>query len=100
MHEEDYGNEVLMLISGLVVLAFGLYRWRDLAATPHRRLLGASFATALCAWVMTVLEEHVWGDQLNLVEHSMYAVSACCLLAWCWRVRQPPRGSDAAHRGP
>ena len=78
-------NEVIVLLLGVGVLIFALTNRARLKHLPSPRLLLTGFCVLLLGWALTVLEEFLWGEELNVVEHLCYAGSAILVLVWVYR---------------
>ena len=79
-------NEIVMLIIGLGVFIFVLGNRSQLKRIPYAELLLAGFYMLLAGWILTVVENVIWGEVLNYLEHMCYAVASVLLAAWCWKV--------------
>jgi hypothetical protein len=79
-------KELITLLIGLGALFFTFLKRHELRSLPASGTLVAGFAALVAAWTATVLEVLFWTAQLNMVEHVCYAVSACLMALWSWRV--------------
>lgn len=70
-----------MLILGLGILMFLLFRRRDVKHIPAGRILFAAFTILVAAYVFTVLESYYLPWHLNMLEHLCYAITSL-LVAW------------------
>ncbi len=78
-------GEVVAALLGVGVLVFALASGRKLSRVPSPWLLLGALAVLLVGWIATAVEELVWPDVLNLVEHTCYLVAALAVAAWCVR---------------
>ena len=79
------GNEVIALIVAIGVTLFLLQNRRQLRALPRRWLFYTAFGVAVGGKVLTVAEDYLFGDILNLLEHFCFVGSTILLAVWCWR---------------
>lgn len=86
-------TEILMLLVGLAALLFLGLNWRRLAHVPHRRLIAAAVASLAVAWLATNLEELLWRDFFNLIDHLGYALFGALICLWCLRLSGRPGGA-------
>jgi hypothetical protein len=75
-------DEVVVLILGLAVLLFLLFKGERLKELPRIGLFLSSYAVLVGAWVLTILEDLFLRDTMNLLEHVCYAGSTVLLMLW------------------
>jgi hypothetical protein len=78
-------NELISLALAIGVLVFVQANRTRLERTPRFRILQTGFYLMVAASIITVLEEFLWGDFLNLAEHGCYTVSVILTAIWCWQ---------------
>jgi hypothetical protein len=79
-------NEIVMLIIGLGVFIFVLGNRPQLKRIPHADWFLPAFYLLLAGWILTVVENILWGEVLNYLEHICYAAASLLLAVWCWKV--------------
>lgn len=77
-------NEIVMLLLGASALIFIAYHRNKIKRIRAVKWLIASFGILVIAYISTFLEEFLFHDQLNLIEHLCYAASSILLCVWCW----------------
>ncbi|MBN1602917.1 MAG: hypothetical protein JW915_15015 [Chitinispirillaceae bacterium] len=58
---------------------------QQLRKLPFFELIFYSYLTLVVSWWLTVLEEFIWSDALNLLEHTGYLISSSLLALWCYK---------------
>jgi len=79
-------REIIRLILGIGALVFVLAHRPALRRLPAWGTLVTAFGVVLLGWAIGALKGALWGEILNAVEHSCYAVSSLLLAMWCWRL--------------
>jgi hypothetical protein len=79
-------NEIVMLLLGIGVLIFMLGNRQKIKLIPESNVLIASFYTLIAGWVFTVVEEFIWQESFNILEHFCYAGSSVLMAVWCLKV--------------
>jgi glucan phosphoethanolaminetransferase (alkaline phosphatase superfamily) len=77
-----HGDELIMLLLGLAVLAFIVMNKIRLRRIPGFKVFVSAFFCFLAAWIFTVLEGFFWEDTFNLLEHALYVSGTGLLLVW------------------
>lgn len=77
-------REIIRLILGIGAVVFVLLHRPALRRLPAWGTLATAFSVVLLGWTVGVVKGVLWGDILNVVEHSCYAVSSLLLAMWCW----------------
>ena len=78
-------SELIFLVLALGVLVFAQANRLRLERTPKFRNLLVGFYLLVAASFLTILEEFLWGEFLNLLEHGCYAASVIFTAIWCWQ---------------
>lgn len=78
-------SELIFLLLALGVLVFIQANRLRLERTPKFRYLQVGFYLLVAASFLTVLEEFLWGEFLNLLEHGCYTASVILTAVWCWQ---------------
>lgn len=81
-----HGDELIMLLLGLVVLVFILMNKTRLRKIPGYKVFVSAFFCFLAAWVFTVLEGIFWRETLNLLEHALYVSGTALLFIWVLKI--------------
>ncbi|MFA6714474.1 MAG: hypothetical protein WC082_01845 [Victivallales bacterium] len=79
-------SEIVMLLLCIGVFIFIINKYREYRRIPSWQFLLTAFSLFFLAAVMTVAEDFIWPDLLNLLEHLLYMLSSLSMLIWCWRV--------------
>ncbi len=82
-------HEFMVLLVGAVIWIFTQSADQKLKDLPNWNVFSAAFDVFLVSMVLTILEDFVWPDVVNVMEHMLYAVSALLLAFWSWRVFWP-----------
>jgi len=100
MEEGLSEREIIVALLGIGALLFGTWNRRRLRALPAWRVLWAGFCVLLSGWILTVLEEVLWSNALNVLEHACYAASSVLMAVWCWLAfARPQKGGEHVGRG-
>lgn len=86
-----HGDELIMLLLGLGVLAFIRTNNTRLRTLPGFKVFVAAFFCYLAAWIFTVLEGFFWRETLNVLEHALYVSGTGLLLAWTLKLGRKAR---------
>lgn len=80
----DYPFDELLVFSicTLALVRIVLYRSRWLQTHSSRYLL-AAFVAFFVASLASYVEQLLWKDALNVVEHLAYALNGIFLMLWC-----------------
>ena len=73
-----------LLIIG--VLIFILMNYSRIKEIPYYKILITSFLFLLFNITLAILEEIIWGNVLNLVQHSCITISSILLTIWCFKI--------------
>ena len=79
-------DELIMLLTSLVVIIEILAGYQHFLKIPHRYLLLCSFGAFVLSALCTVFESFVFYELLNYTEHTSVAVGSILLAVWCARV--------------
>jgi hypothetical protein len=79
-------NEIVMLLLGGGVLIFTINKRVLFKRLPEWKILTTAFYVLFWGWMMTVIEDFLWYELLNLLEHICYATSSVLMVVWCWKV--------------
>jgi len=77
-------NEVAMLLICIGVFIFIITKRGDYKRISHWKLILTSFYMFFGAVILTVAEDFVYPNLLNVLEHLLYLSSSFVLLLWCW----------------
>lgn len=89
-HEHEH--EFLVLLVGVIIWIFVQSARGKLKDLPGWVLFYMAFNVFVVSMVLTILEDYIWGDVFNLIEHVGYAVSAILLAIWSWQVFMLDKG--------
>lgn len=81
-----HGDELIMLLLGLGVLAYIRMNKIRLRRIPGFKIFVSAFFCFLAAWILTVLEGFFWRETLNVLEHALYVSGTGLLLAWVLKI--------------
>jgi hypothetical protein len=85
--------EIISIILTMGLLGYLVLNRNRMVRVPSHRLLLLTFSLMIAGWIFTVLEEVVFHDLLNLLEHIVYTLGAFSLAVWCRKVFTAPRGA-------
>lgn len=78
--------KLVRVMIGIGVLIFIVANYSRIKRIPDYRVFTTSYGTILGGWVLSVLEELVWPEPLNLGAHILYTSSSILLAVWAWRI--------------
>ena len=81
-----HGDELIMLLLGLAVLAFIVMNKIRLRRIPGFKVFVSAFFCFLAAWIFTVLEGFFWEDMFNVLEHVLYVSGTALLFIWVLKI--------------
>lgn len=70
-------SEIISLVLAVALIPVVVWTYRGIEL-PHKPLLAWGLAAMLGAYAATVMESFVAPDQLNHLEHLLYAVAGVC----------------------
>lgn len=79
-------NEVVLLILSIGVFIFIVGNRLQLKKFPASKILIAGFLVFFTGWILTVLENFLWENFLNLMEHICYIGGSVLTAVWCWKI--------------
>lgn len=82
----DIELEFVTLVFNIAALALLFSLRAKLDQGLVKLTLVASYCFYLIASLATVVEHHYAPQLMNILEHSSYALSALCFLAWCHQI--------------
>jgi len=89
-----YENEVAMLLICIGVFIFIITKRGDYKRVPHWKLILTSFYMFFGAVILTVVEEYIFKNVLNILEHLLYLCSSFIILLWCWVTFRYDKGGE------
>lgn len=78
-------RELISLILGLTVAAVLFFNRQSIRSLPGARWWVAAFLVRLLAWILTVVEDFIWPDFLNTVEHLALMISTGLIAIAAWQ---------------
>ena len=79
-------NELLTLLVALSVSIFAISNRGGLRSLPHSPICLLAFALLVTGLTFTVLEDLLWEQMFNILEHACYGASSVLLAVWVWLV--------------
>jgi hypothetical protein len=79
-------DEVIILALGVATAVLALSIRSRLKGFPLFGVFASSYIVLLAGWIFTILEDLLFREAMNMIEHFCYSASAFLLAVWCWRV--------------
>ena len=79
-------NEIIMLLLAIGCTIFILVNKQKVKRIPVAKILIAGFYVLLAGYFFTILEDLLWKDFLNVLEHICYTASSILVAVWCWKI--------------
>lgn len=84
-------NEIVMFVISFAIIISIILNYDQISKLPSAKMLLSSFYMFSLASILTILEDFLLTDTLNLLEHLSYAISSILFAVWCKRVFQTKR---------
>lgn len=75
-------REVLSLMISCCVMVFVLFNWSKLKLLSHAKILLACFTALFASWTFSVVEDIIWKEELNFLQHLFSGISGILLAIW------------------
>jgi hypothetical protein len=75
-------NEILIGLFLVIVLVFYIFSRKRLSNFPHRKYFELSLASYICSKIFTIVEDIVWEEFFNILEHLCLLIFSIFLTLW------------------
>lgn len=77
-------NELIALLIAMLVLIFLMVFRRSISGIPCVRFLIYAFIYLFASLLSTIIEDYLWPQLFNLLEHVFNLFSTAFLVLWLW----------------
>ncbi|MFX0094130.1 MAG: hypothetical protein ACFFBD_20500 [Candidatus Hodarchaeota archaeon] len=77
-------SEYLILLVGLAILVFIWLNREEIRHLSFRKVLLAAFCVLVVGWILSIIEELLWEELLNFMQHLCFAISSFLVALWSW----------------
>ncbi len=78
-------SEIITLVLGVGVLIFIWFNRLELKKLPASKILIAAFGMFLAGWSLAIIENSIFPDFLNHLEHVSHSIGSILVALWCWK---------------
>ncbi len=78
-------EKLLVVLFGIIVFIF-IESNQKIKNFPRFQLFLISYLLLFSGWVCGVIEELIWGDIINIIQHSVFAFSAIVFFLWIYHI--------------
>ncbi|MFW9996906.1 MAG: hypothetical protein ACFFD4_32995 [Candidatus Odinarchaeota archaeon] len=79
-------SEIIIFLLGIGSLIFIQFNRQQLRRLPSSGTFLTGFYLLLAGWALSILEQFLFEDFINFVQHACFAAGWSVLATWCWLV--------------